>query len=587
MKRNEFSFILGGFAGQGVQTVGQGFALMCVRAGLHAFVNHEYPSNIKGEHNYTHVTVSETEVGSAVRGIDVLLALDAKSVVWHQDKIVPQGALIYDSEGLEVSPIDKGRIEARITRDDIVVIDLPFAKIAAEVGGSKKMVNTVGLGAVQGLLRFDFDELAAMLSESLAKLGDEMVQKNVEAARHAYDVVREKFAGRFGVTLERRKGTRRMLISGTDAVGLGALKAGVKFYASYPMSPSSKLLGFLSKHARQYGLVTLLTEDEISAIGMAVGAAFAGARAMSGTSGGGFCLMSEHLGLAGNCEIPVVIFEAQRPGPATGLPTRTEQGDLRFVLSTHQGDFPRIVIAPGDPAESFRLAFDAFNLADRYQTPVILLSDKHLTESFWTCESFDMNGMDIDRGEFLDEAELHALDEFRRFRVTESGVSPRTRPGMAGGVHKVTGNEHDETGTTSESAEDRTAQVAKRLRKLDSLDVSDIGLKLHGDPDADFTLVGWGSTKPVILEAMAEIRKRRGLNGNFLQIIYLSPFPAGRVSEILGKAKRTLVVENNATGQLAGLIAEKTCLRADAAILKWDGRQFLKDELADRIEEQL
>ena len=587
MKRNDLSFLIGGFAGQGVQTVGQGFALMCARAGLHVFVNHEYPSNIKGEHNYTQIMVSENEVGSTIEGIDLLLALDAKSVILHQDKLFPGGALIYDSEGLEVSPVDKGRIEAKVTRDDVLVIDLPCERIAKEVGGTKRMINTIGMAAVQGLLQFDFGELEGMVRESLGKLGEEKLEKNVEGARRAYDAVREKYAGDFGVTLERRDGPKRMLVSGTEALGLGALKAGVKFYSSYPMSPSSKLLGFMCKNARRYGLVALLTEDEISAAGMAVGAAFAGVRAMTGTSGGGFCLISEHFGLAGNCEIPLVVFEAQRPGPATGLPTRTEQGDLRFILSAHQGDFPRIVVAPGDPAEAFRLGFEAFNLADRYQTPVVVLQDKHLAESFWTYEPFAIDGMEIDRGEALDEARLRAIADFRRFCVTESGISPRAHPGTPGGMFTATGNEHDVTGHTSESPEDRTAQTAKRLRKLDSLDVSDIGWKLHGDSEADLTLVAWGSTKPVILDVMDALKKRRGVNCNFLQLIYMNPFPSGRVGEILGKAKRTFAVENNATGQLAALIAEKTGCFVDEKILKWNGRQFLRDELAELIEQRL
>jgi 2-oxoglutarate ferredoxin oxidoreductase subunit alpha len=587
VRTNSLSFLAGGFAGQGVKTVGDALGRICSRAGLHVFINQEYPSNIKGEHNYSHVMVSENEVRSQVGPIDVLLALDKKSVFLHQDEIAPGGALMYDSEGLEVSPIDRKLGDVEIKRNDIVVIDLPMKQIAEDVGGSKRMINSIGLGGVLGLLRFDFDRLEAMLRESLAKLGDEKLGMNIEGAKRAYERVREKFGERFGVTLEARDALPRMLLTGNDAMALGILKAGIKFYSGYPMTPASALLSLTAKNARDYGLVSILTEDEISAAGMVVGAALAGIRAMTGTSGGGFCLMSEFLGLAGMCEIPIVILEGQRPGPATGLPTRTEQGDLKFVLSAHQGEFPRIVIAPGDPPEAFYLSFEAFNLAERYQTPVIIFTDKHIGECSWTYEPFDTKGMKIERGEVVGEKEIKKDNDYKRFMITDSGISPRVLPGTPGGVHKATGNEHTEYGYPSEEPENRTAQVAKRLRKLDALDVSAFGYKLHGDPEADVTLVGWGSTKPVILDAMDLLKSRRDLNCNFLQIVYLSPFPTNPVAEILQNAKQTILVENNATAQLGDVIRERTGVWIEDKVLKWNGRQFLRDELADSIEEKL
>ena len=587
MKRNELSLIVGGYAGQGVKTVAQAFARVCSRAGLRVFLNQEYPSNIKGEHNYFQVMVAEEPVGAHTRQADVLLALDAKTVNLHIDKIAPQGALVFDREGVETSPIDTGLKVGKIQRVDIAVLDIPFKQIAREAGGSARMINTVGIGSLQGLLRLDFALLANLLRESLSRLGDEIVQQNLDAARRAYDFARGHYSEKLDTVLERRQAPQRMLISGNDAVALGALRAGLKFYSSYPMSPSSGVLSFLSKRARDYGLAAILTEDEISAADMAIGASFAGVRAMTGTSGGGFCLMTEFLGLAGMAEIPLVILEGQRPGPATGLPTRTEQGDLKFVLSAHQGDFPRIVIAPGDPPEAFRLTFDAFNLADRYQTPVIVLTDKHLAESFWTYEPFDTAGLTIDRGEYVAEDELSETGDYQRFRITESGVSPRTRPGIPGGVFKATGNEHNEYGLLSEDADNRAAQTSKRLRKTTALDVSQIGVKLHGDPGAEVTLVGWGSTKLVILEAMAFLRESQNLNCNFLQPIYLEPFPAGRVAEVISRAKRTLLVENNATGQLGNLIRQKTGLAIEDKILKYNGRQFYRDELAEALLQRL
>ena len=423
MKTNELNFMIGGFAGQGVKTVSEAFGRICSRAGLNVFINMEYPSNIKGEHNYMQVMVSDKKVGAHDRTADILLALDAKSIVLHKDEIVPGGALIYDSEGLEVSPIDAGIEVGNIGRDDIIVIDMPFAKMAKDVGGTKKMINSIGLGAVQGLLQFDFELLAAMYRESLSKLGDKVIEQNLEGAKNAYDITREKYAEKFGIVLEKREAEKKMLLTGNDAVAMGAIKGGVKFYSSYPMTPSSAVLGYISKRAREFNIVTVLTEDEISAAGMAIGASHAGVRSMTGTSGGGFCLMTEYFGFAGMAEIPLVVLEGQRPGPATGLPTRTEQGDLKFVLSAHQGDFPRIVMAPGDPEECFYLTFDALNLADKYQTPVVILTDKHVGESSWTYEFFDTEGMEIDRGKILTEKELSEIKDFKRYLLTDSGIS--------------------------------------------------------------------------------------------------------------------------------------------------------------------
>ena len=587
MKTNELNLMIGGFAGQGVKTVSEAFGRICSRAGLEVFINMEYPSNIKGEHNYMQVMVSEKNIGAHDRRPDILLALDAKSIVLHKDEIVPGGALIYDSKGIEVSSIDQGIEIGEINRDDIIVIDLPFVDIAKEVGGTKKMINSIGLGAVQGLLRFDFKLLESMLKESLAKFDEKIIKQNLDGARKSFDITFEKYSEKLGIVLEKRESSKKMLLTGNDAVAMGAIKGGVKFYSSYPMTPSSAVLGYLSRRARDFDIVTVLTEDEISAGGMAIGASHAGVRSMTGTSGGGFCLMSEHFGFAGIAEIPLVVLEGQRPGPATGLPTRTEQADLKFILSAHQGDFPRIVIAPGDVKECFYLTFDALNLADKYQVPVVILTDKHVGESSWTYEPFNTNGMEIDRGAVLTEEDLKEIKDFKRYLITDSGISPRSLPGTPGGVFKATGNEHNEYGKTSEDADVRASQMEKRWRKTSSLDVSEIGIKFHGESDADVTFVGWGSTKPVILEAVCELEKRKKLKSNFLQIIYMEPFPVESVTKILENSKKTILIENNLTGQLGDIIRQKTGINIEEKVLKYNGRQFFRDELVELIEEIL
>lgn len=579
MTTNELSFMVGGAAGLGVKTAGLLFARLCSRAGLHVYGNVEYPSIIRGDHNSYQVIVSEGRVLGHVRSLDVLLALDNLTSALHGNEIRPNGALIHDSE---MGGTDVDHLEKR----GVVPVGLPFRSMIQEVGGGQRLLNTVGVGATMGLLRFDFDAIETTLKSVFTKHGEDVLKQNLQVARRAYDAAAEGFADRFDVMLDRREVPQRMLVTGNEALAMGAIKAGVKFYAGYPMTPSSSILNYMAKHEREYGLVVKHAEDEISAAGMALGAAFAGARSMTATSGGGLCLMCEFLGLAGMTETPLVIVEAQRPGPATGLPTRTEQGDLKFVLSASQDEFPRIVIAPGDPEDSFRMTFEAFNLAERYQAPVIILMDKHLSESAWTFEPFSCEGMTIDRGQRLDEAALTSMMEYRRYALTESGISPMVRPGTPGGAFCATSDEHDERGDICEEEDVRSRMVEKRLRKITSLDVSECGWRLHGNSEADLTVVGWGSTILPVRGAM-DLLAADGITVNCLQVIYMSPFPGQQVAKVLAQAKRTVVVENNATAQLADVIRENTGVKIDDAILKYSGRQWLVDELADQIRRRL
>ncbi len=579
MTTNELSFIVGGAAGLGIKTAGLIFARLCSRAGWHVYGNVEYPSIIRGDHNSYQVMVSEKRVFGHIRALNILLALDDLSIELHKDEIRPGGAVIYD---VNKSKADRGELEEQ----EVLLVGLPFQSMIKEVGGGQRLLNTVGVGATMGLLHFDFDAIAVTLEDTFARHGESVLKQNLDVARRAYDAAAEGFADRFDVTLQRRDAPKRMLLTGNEALAMGAIKAGVKFYAGYPMTPSSSILNYMAAREREYGLVVKHAEDEISAVGMALGAAFAGLRSMTATSGGGFCLMCEFVGLAGMTETPLVIVESQRPGPSTGLPTRTEQGDLKFVLSASQDEFPRIVIAPGDPEESFRLTFEAFNLAEKYQTPVIILMDKHLSESTWTYEPFNCAGMTIDRGELLDESALASMKEYRRYALTESGISPMVHPGTPGGVFCATSDEHDERGDICEEENVRSRMVEKRLRKIKSLDVSECGWRLHGDSDADLMIVGWGSTTSAIHGAM-DLLAEDGTRISFLQVIYMNPFPSEQVADVLTKARRAVVVENNATAQLADVIRENTGIKIDDAILKYSGRQWLVDELADQIRRRL
>jgi 2-oxoglutarate ferredoxin oxidoreductase subunit alpha len=380
-----------------------------------------------------------------------------------------------------------------------------------------------------------------------------------------------------------------MLLTGNDAICMGAINAGCKFYCAYPMTPASSILHFMAAQERRFNIVVKHTEDEISAINMAIGAGFTGVRAMTGTSGGGFCLMTEGYGLAGMLEVPIVIILSMRPGPSTGMPTWSEQGDMKFALNASQGDFPRPVLVPGDIEESFYLTQVAFNIAEKYQTPVIVLSDKNLAESHKSTEKFDEKKVPIDRGSYASPTDLASSPDtnfFKRFKYTENGVSPRTIPGMKKGIYTASSDEHDEEGNIREDIDTRIKMMQKRARKMDTLAKELKTPELVGPQDANITIIAAGSTKGPIKEAMILLEKE-GIKVNFLQIVYLNPFPSEKVAKVIGSAKKTAVIENNFSGQLADIIKEKTGKDVDKRILKYDGRPFYPEEICASIKEMV
>jgi 2-oxoglutarate ferredoxin oxidoreductase subunit alpha len=375
-----------------------------------------------------------------------------------------------------------------------------------------------------------------------------------------------------------------MTLTGNDAICIGALKAGMKFIAIYPMTPTHTIMTYMAAHAREYGVMMIQPEDEIAGINLAIGASFAGARSMVATSGGGFSLMVEGLGLAAATETPLVVVEGQRPGPSTGLATRTAQGDLRFCLHASQGDFFRVVLAPGDPEECFYETFRAFNLADALQTPVLVLTDKHLATSFFATEPFNTDGLHVDRGLLLAEGKVPP--DFKRYETTPTGVSARTVPGTEGGVFNANSDEHDESGYFSEDAPVVATSVDKRCRKYFTAAASLDGIKLHGNLSSSTVLVGWGSAKGAILDAMDFLRAKDGIDLGFLQVLFMSPFPSQPVKERL-EGNRVILIENNRGAQLGSLIKEHAQIRPNHTILKYDGRAFNADELYNLIKEVL
>jgi len=578
---NKISVMIGGEAGAGITRSGFLFAKACLRGGLHVFGTNDYQSLIRGGHNFYIARADAEEIYSQVDTIDLLLALNKETILFHKDEFVPGGGIVCDGEEIALSDEELGR-------DDLKLYPVPLRKIVKELKGELIMRNTVALGAAVGLLEYDLEILNGVIRDAFKP---EAAELNVKAAKMGHSYARGHYEEDFKYRLKKTSsaGKRKIFLTGNEAVGLGAIRASCKFYAAYPMTPATPLLHFMAPLDREYSTIVIQAESEIAAINMVAGASFAGVRAMTATSGGGFCLMSEGLGMTGMTETSAVIMVAQRPGPSTGLPTYSGQGDLRFAIHASQGEFPRVVIAPGDVEECFYKTMEAFNLAEKFQIPAILMTDKYLAESYGSAEFFDQNRIGIDRGLLLTEDEYVGEEEYRRHKFAKDGVSPRAMPGMRGAIVRTNADEHNESGYTTDDPDLTTKMADKRFKKLDAL-VNDLEnyetTKFYGSEEADVTILGWGSTKGPIREAMKLLNKE-SVKVNYLQIVYLNPFPVANVKKILKSAKKTIVVESNKTSQLSSLIREHLLVTVDHKILKYNGRPFNPGKLSQRIKEVL
>ncbi len=573
--REEAVMMVGGEAGQGVQSVGTILARSLALGGLHVFADQDYESRVRGGHNFFRVRGSKKNVRAINPGLDILVALNRETVELHRQELVQGGKIIFDAE---TSKIDlKGP----------QYLDVPLIKLADETTGNKIMANTVAAGAVLGLGNFKFDVLAAALRKEFGRHGEKIVEDNIKAAQAGYD-----FARSSGQSLPfpayRDPGSRaeRVLLTGNDAFAIGALAGGCRFIAGYPMTPASSILEFFATTGRQYGAVAIHVEDEIAAMNMAVGAGYTGVRSMIATSGGGFALMVEALALAGMTETPVVAFLGQRPGPATGLPTRTEQAELWFALHAGHGEFPRAVLTPSSHEEAFQAGINAFNLAERYQTPVLVLSDHYLATSYATVERFDFENVVIDRGELIPDSSAESYADYKRHVMTRSGISPRALPGRGKALVVTDSDEHDEAGHMIEDAETRSRQVEKRLRKARGLRRDTLRPSLHTADGAEVTLVGWGSTAGAIREAV-DILKDYNLPVNTLHLNQVWPFPVTAVTNALEKTPECIVIEGNATGQLEHLLERETGKTARASVRKYDGRPFTPEIIARSVRKEV
>ncbi|KKH91981.1 2-oxoacid:ferredoxin oxidoreductase subunit alpha [Methanosarcina sp. 1.H.T.1A.1] len=570
----DYTLRVGGEAGQGLQTIGGALAKIFSRTGYQVFTHQDYMSRIRGGHNFYQIRFSDREVSASRDMVDILLALDLNTIEIHKKSVRDDGFILYDSRTI------KKKFEGP------EFIDVPFKKIALEVGKSSIMVNTVAIGAVLGLLDLGLKTLTEILKSTFKKKGEEVIEKNVACAEAGYNYVISNCPRCETVKIREPEEKKLLLIDGLQAIGMGALISGCKFYSAYPMTPSTGILNYLASKAEEYGLVVEQAEDEIAAINMAIGASFAGVRAMTGSSGGGFALMGEGLSLAGITETPLVIAEVQRPGPATGLPTRTEQADLLFILYAGHGEFPRVIFEPGTPKQAFYLTNRAFELAEKYQIPVFIQSDQYLGDSEWTFENFDFEHL-IYNNYRLREKDLEEVEEYKRYKYSDTGISLLAVPGESG-KHLVVADsdEHDEEGHIIEDAETRIKMVRKRLQKKLPLIKKEIEAPLlYGDPSPEIVLLGHGSTYGVIKEMVDILSKDRKIAMmHFSQVYPLPERDRFDYIELLENAKLAISIENNATGQFAKLIRAETGFEFTHQILKFDGRPFTIENLKEEVD---
>jgi len=573
----ELTVGIGGVAGDGLDKTGDTLAKTVSRLGLYVYAYNSYQSVIRGGHIWLRVRLSEEKVYSHGDQLNVLIALNQDSIERHAPEVNSGGAIIYNSDKLKVDPV--------LPRENVLTVPLPITTLTKQFGKVQPvMQNTVAIGALVFLSGLDFDTAAAVLADTFQHKGQAVVDQNVAIARAGYDYAKENFVPLgYEWNFSRQ---RRPFLTGNEAMAIGAATAGCRFYSAYPMTPASSILHWMANHADQCGIVVKQCEDELAVINLAIGAGHAGVRAMCATSGGGFALMTEAIGLAGMIEAPVVIVEVQRGGPSTGIPTKTEQADLNQVFGASQGDYPRIIIAPSDVTDCFYSTVEAFNLADKYQLPVTIISDLLVSEHPETVEAGALVGkVPIDRGEMVAEWS-EDKGPYKRFEFTKSGVSPRALPGTENTLYVAGSDDHDEGGVLISdiftSPPVRRKIQEKRMRKMETALGELAPPTLDGPADAEVTLVGWGSTKGVIVEAIRKLAEE-GISANQLHVKYLVPFHTNEISEILRKCKRTICIEANYTGQFARHLRAETGITIDDHIRKYDGEPFEPHHIVEEV----
>ncbi|HSK30481.1 MAG TPA: 2-oxoacid:acceptor oxidoreductase subunit alpha [Candidatus Limnocylindria bacterium] len=579
MAKIDLSIAIGGAAGQGIATPGDILARIFVRRGLHLNAYNAYQSIVRGGHIFLTLRTSDEPVLSFGDKIDIMIPLNQDTMNRHLGLMKAGSAVLYNSDKIKPGEADAG----------VQLCAFSVKDLAPKIRGDL-VQNTIALAAVLRLVGVEFKILEDILTVQFKRKGDAVVAENVGVARAGYDYAGAHFKPL--ATALPDTGRKLAFFEGNQALAMGGAAAGVRFYCAYPMSPSSGVLHWMARHGRQLGIMVRQVEDEIGVINMAIGAAHAGCRAMCATSGGGFALMTEGLGAAAMMEIPLVCINVQRAGPATGVPTKTEQGDLWQVLGAGQGDYPRIIVAPTNIADCFKTVPELFNLADKFQCPGIILSDLLISEGRSSIDPAELNfNVPIDRGAVigLNGATPSLNGGYKRYELTESGVSARALPGTPGFEHVVATDDHDEDGVLISdeftNPHKRRAMHEKRMRKMESILALIEAPKIWGEPDAQVTLLGWGSTEGVVQEAILKLAEEDGIAANQLQIKWLVPLQGDAIAALLSKSQKVVIVENNYSGQFARYLRSETGIVADGHIRKYDGEPFMPHHIVDGVKE--
>lgn len=572
---NQLSWKVGGQQGEGIESTGEIFSIALNRLGYYLYGYRHFSSRIKGGHTNNKIRVSTSETRSVSDDLDILVAFDQETIDVNYKELHDNGVIIADTKFKPQSPEDT----------NAVMYSVPFTEIATNLGTSL-MKNMVAVGASCAILGIDISVFNEVVEEIFGRKGEQVVQKNLDAIKAGYDYMVEELGDKLGaMQLEKGDGQKRLFMIGNDAIALGALAGGCRFMAAYPITPASEIMEYLIKKLPAVGGTVIQTEDEIAAVTMAIGANYAGVRAITASAGPGLSLKMEALGLSGITETPLVVVDTQRGGPSTGLPTKQEQSDLMAMIYGTHGEIPKIVMAPSTVEEAFYDAAEAFNLAEEYQVPVIVLTDLQLSLGKQTVQPLELKRVQIRRGKLAQEEIPEATGYFKRYEVTEDGVSPRVIPGMKNGIHHVTGVEHDETGKPSEAAINRVAQMDKRMRKIENIKFPTPVYKNAKHEEADLLIVGFNSTRGVIEEGMARL-EAEGLKVNHAHMRLIHPFPVEEMLPLVTSAKKVVVIENNATGQLANIIKMNIGhVNKMKSILKYDGNPFLPHEIHSKCKE--
>ena len=579
MAKYDFVIAVGGAPGQGIDSVGQVLTRICARHGLYVFTYSAYQSLIRGGHTFLSARINSEPVANHGDKLDLVIALDRNSLETHLPHVAPGGTLIYNSDDVKAAP----------ERDDIQLAPLSYKELSNNTDPKKIMLNVCMLGAAMKMVGGDLKVFEDMLTvQFLKRKGQEVVDANIGVARAGYEHAAENFTP-FDTQFQKQE-PALAVVDGNSAMAMGGAAAGVKFYAAYPMSPSTGVLHWMAANARDLGILVRQCEDEISVVNMVIGAAHAGSRAMCATSGGGFALMSEAIGSAGMMEIPIVVINVQRGGPSTGLPTKTEQGDLWQLLGASQGDFPKIIVAPTSIMDGFDTIPEIFNLVDKFQCPGMVLSDLTLSMGFTTFDPDTINWQpEIDRGELI-SGPVELDGEYLRYAITDSGISARAIPGTPGHTHVVATDDHDEDGGLISdeftNPHKRRDIMEKRQRKMEGIVELLPPPTFEGPEDAEVTLIGWGSTHGVIGEA-AQMLTEAGIATNHIHFKWLYPMDEDAVNEVLAKSAYSIIVECNYTGQFARFLRGETGFKADSHIRKYDGEPFMPHHIVDGARELL